>query len=102
MRRWNTLARRYRGRDVPPYAAPASGALQNLPLTYLETAEYDPLRDEGRHYASALQSHGVEVVVNETRRTIHGYDSVAKSAITQDSLRQRIAFLKKAFNAAAH
>lgn len=100
LRMWEMYLSRYRGAPVPPYAAPASGALQDLPPTYVETAEFDPLRDEGRHYAGALESHGVTVVRNDTRGTVHGYDGHAKSAISLDSMRQRIEFLKQAFSAA--
>lgn len=102
LRMWEMYLSRYAGRAVPAYAAPASGTLQDLPMAYVETAEFDPLRDEGRHYAGALESHGVTVVTNETRRTVHGYDGVAKSAISLDSMLQRIAFLKRAFNTAGH
>lgn len=98
LRMWEMYLSRYRGADVPPYAAPATGALQDLPLAYVETAEFDPLRDEGRHYASALEAHGVPVVRNDTRGTIHGYDGNARSAIALDSMRRRIEFLQQAFS----
>lgn len=101
LRMWEMYLSRYRGMAVPQYAAPASGALQDLPPAYVETAEFDPLRDEGRHYAGALEAHGVPVVVNETRRTIHGYDGNARSRISLDSMSQRIAFLKNAFQTAS-
>jgi acetyl esterase len=96
-RMWEMYLSRYRDGETPPYAAPGRGSLQNLPLSFVETAEYDPLRDEGRHYASALQAQGVEVLVNDTQRTIHGYDGNAKSDIAKRSMRQRIAFLNRAF-----
>jgi acetyl esterase/lipase len=63
----------------------------------VETAEFDPLHDEGMNHASALQREGVEVVVNATRQTVHGYDGNAKSAIAKQSMLERINFLKKAF-----
>lgn len=96
-RMWEMYLSRYPGGGVPAYAAPAAGVLQGLPLTYVETAEFDPLRDEGQVYAAALEALGTPVVINATRRTIHGYDGVASSAISQDSVRQRIGFLRRAF-----
>ena len=99
-RMWQMYLSRYRDTLAPPYAAPAFGELSQLPLSYVETAEFDPLRDEGLHYASALERNGVSVVTNETRQTIHGYDANAKSDITKASMRKRIEFLKQAFSAA--
>lgn len=101
LRMWEMYLSRYRGGAAPPYAAPAAGALQDLPTAYVETAEFDPLRDEGRHYASALEAHGVMVVRNDTLGTVHGYDSNARSAISLDSMSQRIAFLQSAFKQVA-
>lgn len=96
-RMWAMYLSRYRQGELPPYAAPGLGELQHLPLTYVETAEFDPLRDEGRNYIGALRAQGVEVVANETRQTIHGYDGVASNPIAQESLQERIRFLQRAF-----
>lgn len=96
-RMWDMYLRAYRDGKTPAYAAPGLEPVQNLPLSYVETAEFDPLRDEGRDYASALQRHGIEVTVNDTRRTIHGYDGNGKSDLARRSVAERIAFLKKAF-----
>jgi acetyl esterase/lipase len=86
---------------APPYAAPGHGQLHDLPLSYVETAEFDPLRDEGLDHASNLKEHGVEVVLNETRRTVHGYDGNAASDISRHGVLARINFLKRAFTAQA-
>ncbi|MEZ5502035.1 MAG: alpha/beta hydrolase [Halioglobus sp.] len=96
---WKMYLARYPAGETPPYAAPGHGHLQNLPLSYVETAEFDPLRDEGLNYASALQAQGVDVTLNATRQTVHGYDGMAKSEIARKSMLQRIDFLKRAFNA---
>lgn len=71
--------------------------LAKLPKTFIETAEFDCLRDEAINYASKLKESGVKVEVNETKQTIHGYDIVFKSKITQLSLKKRIEFLKESF-----
>lgn len=96
-RMWAMYLSRYRQGELPPYAAPGLGQLQGLPLSYVETAEFDPLRDEGRNYIGALRAQGVEVIANETRQTIHGYDGVATNAIAQKSMLERIRFLQQAF-----
>ncbi len=96
-RMWEMYLSRYPKGETPPYAAPGHGQVSNLPMSYVETAEFDPLRDEARNYIRALQAHGVAVVVNETRRTIHGYDGNANSDIAKGSMLMRIAFLQNAF-----
>ncbi len=47
--------------------------LKNLPPTYLSTAGFDPLRDEGAAYARALTSAGVSVQYKHFSDLIHGY-----------------------------
>lgn len=44
-----------------------------LPPTYLVTAGFDPLRDEGRALGSALQSAGVSTRTREFGSLIHGF-----------------------------
>ena len=94
---WNMYLSAYKDQPVPAYAAPSHGSLHQLPLTFVETAEFDPLRDEGLNHISALKHQGVDVVVNETKQTVHGYDSMADSDISKRSMEARIGFLNKAF-----
>ena len=94
---WDMYLSRYRDAAAPTYAAPGHGQLHHLPMTYVETAEFDPLRDEGLSYISALQQQGIEVIANETKQTVHGYDAMAKSEISKRSMLARIAFLNQAF-----
>ena len=83
---------------VPKYAAPIRGDLSSLAPAYVETAEFDILRDEGRAYAQALLAKGVEVFSNETRGTVHGFDLMAaRSAISKEAMEKRIGFLRKVF-----
>jgi acetyl esterase/lipase len=95
-RMWEMYLRDYPD-ELPSYAVPGKGAVCGLPASYIETAEYDPLRDEALNFAEALKRQGNEPVVNATRGTVHGYDGRPRSAIAQDSMRQRIAFLKGIF-----
>ena len=69
-----------------------------FPPSYIETAEFDCLRDNGVLYAEKLKHANVDTEINFTLGTIHGYDMVENSPITQKSLEKRILFLKKIFN----
>ena len=80
------------------YASPLSQKnLSIYPPTFIETAEFDCLRDGGILFAENLKKHGVDVSTNFTTRTIHGYDIVKNNPIVEDSLKKRIDFLKKQF-----
>jgi len=57
-----------------PLAAPLREAdLADLPTATLVTAEFDPLRDEGREYAARLTAAGVDTELLEYAGTIHGF-----------------------------
>ena len=68
-----------------------------FPLTYIETAEFDCLRDEALIFAGKLKNGGVSVFINETKRTVHGYDMARKSDLAAQSLRLRLEALRQAF-----
>ncbi|MBY0519558.1 MAG: alpha/beta hydrolase, partial [Sphingomonas sp.] len=53
--------------------APIHTDHQGMPPTVVMTAGLDPLRDQGRAYASALISVGVPVVYREAAGNIHGF-----------------------------
>jgi acetyl esterase len=83
---------------MPDYASVLHRAdFSGMPAAYIETAEFDCLHDEAVQYAAQLQAAGIEVELNETKGTIHAYDIVQKSSITQDSFKRRIAALRRAF-----
>jgi acetyl esterase len=70
---------------------------QRIPDTYIETAEYDCLHDEGVIYGKRLREAGAYVEINETKGTIHGYDSVLNSQAAVRNIEKRISFIKKRF-----
>ncbi len=81
------------------YASPMQvKSFENLPTAYVEVAEFDPLRDEGKNYADALKENGIEVEFVQTKGTIHAYDMNAASDITKENLEKRVSALKKAFS----
>jgi acetyl esterase/lipase len=67
--------------EVSPYAAPGRAAdLSGLPPSYVQTAEVDPLRDEGIAYAQRLIAAGNSVELHHFRGTFHSFDMIAPTA----------------------
>lgn len=92
---WDMYLGSYSRTDPPQYAAPGlSRSLTGLPEAYIETAEFDPLHDEGVNYAQALAQAGVPVELHETQGTFHGFEVATKSPLIALSIDRRIAFLK--------
>lgn len=80
-------------------ASPMHNSLpQAIPAAYIETAEYDCLHDEGILYGEKLREAGVDVEINETRGTIHGYDFSLNTKIAISNIEKRILFLRKGFH----
>lgn len=96
-RMWQMYLKNFSG-TAPAYAAPGLRTnLSGLPPTYLETAEFDPLRDEGLAYAETLQEQGVVVKLHETKGTIHGFEVAPTNPETVAALRRRVEHLKTLF-----
>ena len=71
----------------------ASSQLQKMPATYIETAEFDCLRDEGNEFARILQSAGVATTHAQISGTMHGFDMAQRSDITQRQITERCKWL---------
>lgn len=97
-RMWQYYCGHLNGKDR--YAASLMhGSLpKSIPDTYIETAEYDCLHDEGILYGKRLREAGANVTINETRGTIHGYDSALRTNIATRHIKKRILFLRKGFH----
>ncbi len=86
---------------LPKYISAFQGdSLQGLPAAYIETAEFDCLRDEAILYANKLRKAGVAVELNQTKGTIHAYDVVRTSNITEENVQRRIRTLRHVFHGA--
>ncbi len=96
-RMWSYYCKDLEGEEI--YAAsPMHSVLPRMiPDTYIETAEYDCLHDEGILYGEKLREAGANVEINETRGTIHGYDSAIHSRIAMYNIEKRVSFLRKRF-----
>ena len=84
--------------NTPAYAAPANREnLAGLAPAHVETAEFDPLRDEGQAYAKRLLESGVTVSEHHTKGTVHGYDMLTKNSLTKEAIQRRCEFMKSVF-----
>lgn len=71
-------------RKYDPLVAPIrSKDLSGLPDTFLVTAEYDPLRDQGEAYAEKLKDAGVKVFAKRLDKVTHDFMSTPSEATEQ-------------------
>ncbi len=92
---WKRYLRNVSG-DVSVYASPSlikDG--KNLPPCYLETAEFDPLLDEGRIYYEKLKADGCDIKYYQSLGTVHCFDLLKKCELSEKSISKRIKFLKE-------
>ena len=65
-----------------------------IPNSYIETAEFDCLHDEAIEFAEKLKKAKIDVIVNETKQTMHGFD-VKNGPITQKVIKKRMEIISK-------
>ena len=83
--------------DYVYYSPVEAECFEGLPPAYIETAEFDCLHDDGILYARKLREAGIEVMLNETQGTMHGFDIVQNAQTTKKALRARIEFMKEQY-----
>ena len=66
-----------------------------MPPTYIEVCEFDCLHDEGVELSKRLCSLNIDCSLNETYKTMHGYDVCFKHPIVVKSFEERINFIRK-------
>ncbi len=69
--------------------------LSFMPPSYIETTQYDCLRGEAEMFANRLKDSGIKTTLYQTQHTMHGYDVVAKSPISKQSMAMRLEVLSK-------
>ncbi len=88
--------------DVSPYAAPARAKdLSGLPPAYVSTMEFDPLRDEGIHYALRLLQAGVSVELHSYPGTFHGSMVIPTAEVSKRGSEESAHVLTRALRAEA-
>ena len=69
------------GHDLrDPVLSPLFGLLEGLPPALVQTADLDPIRDDGIRYAEALRSAGVPVRLTNYLKVPHGFASMPGAA----------------------
>ena len=63
-----------------PLLSPLFGPLEGLPPALIQTADLDPIRDDGTRYAVALREAGVDVRLTNYLRVPHGFASFPGAA----------------------
>jgi acetyl esterase len=67
----------------------------SLEHLYLETCEFDCLKDEGLALYRGFENQVGHKELFETKGTFHGFDSVKKAKISQEAKKRRLSFLSE-------
>ena len=79
------------------YSPVEAECFDGLPPAYIETAEFDCLHDDGILYAQKLREAGVDVVLNETKGTMHGFDIMQHAPTTKAAVAARVDYMRRMF-----
>ena len=76
--------------ELQSYLVPMkSSDFRDYPATYIEVAEFDTLKDQGKALASELESDGVSVTLKEIPGTYHGFDNQKDNPLVNEVLSGR-------------
>ena len=94
------VAKRLSSKLMDPFCMPLMASnLRGLPETYVITAEYDPLRDDGILYAKRLERAGVEVTWHNYKDGYHGVMALIiqplKTRVGLQMMNDLVGFLKE-------
>ncbi|MCD8131553.1 MAG: alpha/beta hydrolase [Lachnospiraceae bacterium] len=84
-------------RDDPLFMPLLSETFSGFPPAYVETVEFDCLHDAGIEIAERYREDGIKIVLNETTRSMHGYDIAETSPYVKEQVGKRISFLTDIF-----
>lgn len=85
---------------VDPYASPLYAEHHDLPPALIQTAQFDPLRDQGGVYASALRKAGVAVRLTNYAQAVHGYISLPNVTVgAVQAMAEVVSSLEETFSA---
>jgi len=79
------------------YSPVEADCFDGLPPAYIEPAEFDCLHDDGILYAARLREAGIDVELNETKGTMHGFDIVQKASTAKAAVAARINYMRRMF-----
>ncbi|WP_405099558.1 alpha/beta hydrolase [Micromonospora sp. NBC_01412] len=82
--------------SVSPYAAPARAEdLAGLPPAFISSCQFDPVRDEGMHYAQRLAQAGVPTEAHLYPATFHGSALVTEAAVSRRMQQDAVAAFRR-------